>query len=202
MNAILFYDTETQGLPLRNQPETHPGQPHIVQLGAMLVEIATRKTIATLDVIVRPEGWTIPDEVAQIHGITSERAAAVGVPEALAVELLLELQRAASFRVAHNAPFDDRIVRIACARFFDPASMEQWNAGAVRCTAEMSTPILRLPPTERMLAAGRDHFKMPNLGEAYHFVTGRVLEGAHSAIVDVEACRDVFFGLSAERAEA
>lgn len=201
METAIFYDTETSGLPLFKEPSEHPDQPHIVQLGACLVELDTRKVIASLDLIVKPDGWTIPDEVASVHGITTERALAVGVPEALAVELLLEMHKQADVRIAHNETFDARIVRIGCKRFFDDATADDWKAGAAQCTAVLSTPICALPPTEKMRKAGRFHHKTPNLSEAYRHFTGRELVGAHSAMVDVLACMDVFFAIKHPAAE-
>jgi DNA polymerase-3 subunit epsilon len=195
MNTTLFFDSETSGLPLFNDPSEDPRQPHIVQLGACLVDLDTRKTVSTLDVIVKPEGWTIPDEVAAVHGITTERAMAVGIPESLAVELLLELFRQAEYRVAHNESFDRRIVRIACKRFFDEQTCDEWQSGAAQCTATLATPIMKLPPTEKMLAVGRRHPKTPNLREAYRFFTGRELENAHTAMADVQACMAVWFAI-------
>lgn len=38
MKPILFYDTETNGLPLWREPSNHPGQPHITQLAAELCD--------------------------------------------------------------------------------------------------------------------------------------------------------------------
>ena len=74
MNLALAYDTETTGLPLWNDPSDDPRQPHIVQLAAALVDIDTRRTIASMDVIVKPDGWTIPDDTVAVHGITTEHA--------------------------------------------------------------------------------------------------------------------------------
>lgn len=198
MNLATFFDTETTGLPLFHEPSEDPRQPHIVQLGACLVDLDTRATLATLDVIVKPEGWTIPDEVAAIHGITTERALSVGVPEALAVELLLEMTKG-RLRIAHNESFDARIVRIACKRHFEEVVAEEWKAGQASCTATLSTPILKLPPTPKMVAAGRRHPKTPNLGEAFRHFTRRELEGAHSALVDVHACMAVWFAIEDQR---
>lgn len=199
MNPILFYDTETTGLPDFKAPSEAPHQPHIVQLAALLVDPESRKTIASMDVIVQPDGWTIPDDVAAVHGITTEYAEAVGIPEKLAVDLFMELWYRRP-RVAHNEQFDARIVRIAIKRLIDsqgevlPLS-DVWKEGSAECTARMSTPICALPPTERMRAAGRFHHKTPNLGEAYRHFTGRELENAHSAMADVLACRDVYFAI-------
>jgi DNA polymerase-3 subunit epsilon len=195
VKVALFYDTETTGLPLFSEPSEDPRQPHIVQLGACLVDLDTRQTLASLDVIVKPEGWTIPAEVAAIHGITTEKAMAAGIPESLAVELLLELHKRADFRVAHNESFDSRILRIAYKRFFDEAVADEWKGGRTKCTQLLSTPILKLPPTAKMIAARRNHHKSANLGEAFKYFTGQELVGAHSAMVDVQACMAVYWAI-------
>lgn len=191
MNIALVYDTETTGLPLFKEPSEHPGQPHIVQLGAVLVDLDTWQILSTLDVMVRPEGWTIPEEVSKIHGITTEMAGDLGVPESLAAEMLLDMWRG-RLRIAHNEQFDARIVRIACMRHFEPTQADEWKEGKAECTANLATPIVKIPPTERMKAAGFTKFKTANLGEAFKHFTGRDLVGAHSALVDVRACLEVY----------
>ncbi len=199
MNIALVYDTETTGMPLFKEPSEHPGQPHIVQLAAVLVDLDSRKELASIDVIVKPDGWTISDEVAAIHGITQERAIDLGIPESMAVEMLLALW-AQRKRIAHNEQFDARIVRIACMRHA-PAFADGWKAGTSECTQQISTPILKLPPSEKMKAAKRFHHKSANLGEAYQFFTGKPLENAHSAMADTRACLEVYFAAKARAAE-
>lgn len=194
MTPILVYDTETTGLPDFKAPSGEPHQPHIVQLAALLVDPESRKTIASMDVIVRPDGWAIPDDVAAVHGITTEHAAAVGVSESLALGLFMDLWGCAGSRVGHNESFDARIIRIAQHRF-DCGDLDAWKGAPAECTARLATPICALPPTEKMRAAKRFHHKTPNLGEAYRHFTGRELENAHSAMADVLACRDVFFAI-------
>lgn len=197
MRLALFYDTETTGLPLFNEPSEDPRQPHLVQLAAAMVDVDSRKTVASMDVIVKPEGYEIPAEVSKIHGITTEHAAEVGVPEGMAVAMLLDLWASGKrIRVAHNEEFDARIVRIALLRHATPETAERWKAGAAQCTARLSTPILKLPPTDRMRAAGRFHHKTPNLGEAYRHFTGQELQNAHTALADVQACMAVFFAIN------
>lgn len=210
MTFALVYDTETTGLPLFKEPSEHPDQPHLVQLAACLVNLDTRKVHSSIDLIVRPNGWTIPDEVAQLHGITTERAMDEGVPEEMAVELLLDLwQEGKRTRIAHNESFDARILRIACKRHIDPHEglvdvpmSDRWKAGAAECTQLLATPILKLPPTERMKAAKRFHHKSANLGEAYKFFTGNDLVDAHSAMPDVQACLAVYFAIRQPEAVA
>ena len=190
----MFYDTETTGLVRFKDPSEHPDQPHIVQLGACLVDVDTRKVLSTLDVMVRPDGWLIPDEAAAIHGITTEMAADLGVPESLAVEMLLDMVGSRT-RIAHNESFDARIVRIACMRHFEGSQADEWKEGPAECTQQMATPILRIPPTDRMKSAGFTKFKTANLREAVLHFTGKPLENAHSALADVHGCMSVWFAI-------
>lgn len=198
MQTALFYDTETTGLPLFSEPSEHPGQPHIVQLAAFLVDLDTRETIASMDVIVRPMGWEISGEVAAIHGITTEKAMALGIPESQAVDMLLALQENASKRIGHNEQFDARIVRIGAKRYLDQREPElaiqpsdEWKARTAECTAQLSRPILQLPPTAKM----RGGHKTPSLMEAYHHFFGQDYPGQHTARGDALACMRVYFAI-------
>lgn len=197
MSLLLFYDTETTGLPMFDQPSEHPEQPHIVQLAAALIDSETRKRVAGFDLVIAPDGWTIPGEVAAIHGITTEMAKLVGVSERAAVELLLYLWARAQRRIAHNESFDARIVRIALMRYLRPEDVlhEQWKAAPSDCTQRLATPICRMPPTAKMRAVGRHHFKSANLGEAFKHFTGREMLDAHNATADVTACIEVYFAI-------
>jgi DNA polymerase-3 subunit epsilon len=202
VDLALFYDTETTGLPLFSEPSEDPRQPHIVQLAGVLVDLAARKTVASIDLIVRPEGWTIPDEVAAIHGITTERALALGVPEPMAVRMLMELWGRGGVRVGHNESFDARILRIALKRYEGDAAADVWKEGRAECTARMATPVCALPPTDKMKAAKRFHYKTPTLSEAVSHILHRDLQDAHSAMADACGCRDLYFALTPALAEA
>lgn len=201
MNLGLFFDTETTGLPLFKEPSEHPSQPHIVQLAACLVDLDTRETISSMDVITYPDGWTIPDDIAAIHGITTAHALEVGIPEKMAVEMFMEMWRGPGrTRIAHNEQFDARILRIALKRFIDtpdevlPIS-DTWKEGKSECTARLATPICQIPPTEKMVKAGFNKFKTANLREAYRHFMGCDFENAHSAMADVKACMAVYFAI-------
>jgi DNA polymerase-3 subunit epsilon len=197
----LFYDTETTGLPLWNEPSEDPRQPHILQLAALLVDLDTRKVHGSIDLTVAPAGWEIPPEVTAIHGITNEHAAAVGVGEVLAINVFLDLWQRADIRIGHNETFDARIVRIGLHRFEQFLMWrERWKAGKAQCTQQLATPILKLPPTEKMRNAGFNKHKSANLREAYKHFYGSDLVGAHSAMADAQACQYVWFAIKQPRA--
>lgn len=197
MTPILFFDTETTGLPDWKVPSDSEHQPHLVQLAAILADADTRREIATLDLIIRPDGWEIPDEVAEIHGITQEHAEAVGVNEELAVTLFHELW-SGHRRVAHNRAFDQRIIRIAMKRYgFGEKPMEEWaDKETFDDTMLIAKPIMELPPK------GRYGWKQPKLSEAYEHFIGKPLENAHSAMADTRACMQIYWALLDHQAKA
>lgn len=189
----MVYDVETDGIPKWNLPSEDPSQPHVVEVAALL---ATREGIhARLHAVIKPEGWVIPVDVAKIHGITTERALAEGrsAPEVFAEFHAMWVQ--ADFRVAHSESFDARMIRIEFKRH-RPADADPWKAGKARCTADLSEGICKLPPTQRMIEAGRGHqFKRPKLEEAYRALVGEEIpriDGVHGAMVDAEACLRIY----------
>jgi DNA polymerase III subunit epsilon len=169
---LLFYDTETTGLPDWKVPSESPHQPHIVQLAAALVEPDTLEVAASIDLIVRPDDWSIPDEVAAVHGITTEYASRVGIGEAEALSIFLALHEVATARVAYNAQFDDRIMRIAHFRYREYAAADAFRARPAICAMRAATAKVGLG-------------KYPKLSEAHEALTGEPLVGAHSAMSDV-----------------
>jgi DNA polymerase-3 subunit epsilon len=193
---LLCYDVETQGLPLWHEPSDDPRQPHLVQVAAALVHMPTRQIVDSMNVIVKPDGWEIPDEVAAIHGITQAIALERGIPEADAVAQLVALWRRAEGKFGHNESFDRRLVRIALKRFVGAEIADEWKAASFNCTCFLATPIMNMAPTERMKAAGfGGKPKKPKLTEAHQFFVGRPLDGAHDAMNDVHGCLAVYFAI-------
>lgn len=189
MNLVCAYDTETTGLPDWKNPSDSHHQPHIVQLAAILADEDTGKVISSLDLIIQPDGWEIPQEVTDIHGITNEMANEVGVNEADAVALFLQLVGGAK-RIAHNKTFDQRIIRIATKRYFPENVQEQWALKENHdCTMMMAKPIMQMEPK------GRYGYKSPKLSEAYLYFMGTELQDAHSAMADARACLDIYLAM-------
>jgi DNA polymerase III epsilon subunit-like protein len=196
MSPILFFDYETTGLPDFRQPSDGAQQPHICQLAAMLFDAETERPMSSLNVIVKPKGWTIPGEVAAIHGISQEIAETFGVDEERAIHLFIDLSLRAQLRVAHNITFDDRITRIAMLRFgMTREACEQLESRPKFCTMSASSKVMKMPPTERMVAAGFTKPKPPKLAEAIKFFFNEDLGNAHNALFDVAACARLYFKL-------
>ncbi len=137
-------------------------------------------------------------------GITNEKVERFGAPIEEALALFIGMWKKAQMRVAHNESFDLRMVRIELMRQLghDDGFHEQWKTAPAFCTQSKSTKIINLPPTDKMLSAGRRTAKSPNLGEAFRHFTGTDLVGAHNAAVDLAACRTVYYGIKRHLATA
>lgn len=198
MSLALFYDTETTGLPLWKEPSGDPRQPHLVQLAALLVDLEMRQVVEELDLLIKPEGWIIPDDVVAVHGITTAHALEHGIHESTALDRFMALHELADERIAHVESFDARLLRIALKRYRDDAAADAWKAGPSQCTAKLSSPICQLPLKK---PSPWSKFKTPNLTEAFEFFTGGPMAGAHSAMADTRACMTVFFGVQDHQAK-
>ena len=198
--TILFYDTETTGLPLWSEPSEHPGQPWVVSLSALLTDDEGKK-LASMDLMVNPERkFEIPDEVVQIHGITNEQAAATGLPMPLVFKTFLALWEVADRRIGFGESFDARMVRIQLMRLYKDESDEfhdRWKAGKSEDVMKLTTPICKLPPTDKMMAAGRRGYKSPKLTEAFEIIMGEEMKNAHSSMGDVIATKALYFAIKA-----
>jgi len=190
MALILFYDTETTGLPDFKAPSEAEHQPHIVQLAAALVDEETRKTVSSLDVIIMPEGWVISEEMTAIHGISQELALYAGVTIGRALQLFFGLWKGRK-RVGFNESFDSRIIRIAQYKLgYSECQLEQWKNGKAECAMYGSRPYTQLSKN-----------KLPKLTEAYRHFFGTDFNGAHNAMNDVNATISVYFAIQDEKAK-
>jgi DNA polymerase-3 subunit epsilon len=177
--TILFYDTETTGMPDWKKPSGGESQPHIVQIGAILCNSETKEVIDILNVIIQPDGWEIPKDTIDVHGITEEIANDVGIPEKEAIKMLLDL-RGDTDRVAFNKTFDQRIIRIGLKRFFNEQTQEKWCIkDDHHCAMLMSQKVMK--------------GKYPKLIDAYKHFTGKEMKGAHDALADAKGCMTVYF---------
>jgi DNA polymerase-3 subunit epsilon len=179
----LVFDTETSGMANFRRPPSDPSQPHLVQLGAILFSDEHR-VLQEINLIVKPEGFTIPKEASDIHGITQEMAMSCGLPLWIVISMFREISNMAPIHVAHNLQFDAMIISASVNRVCDALGALAWIEHEGFCTMKTMTPICKLK--------GPFGFKWPNLQEAHEHATGSLFEGAHDAMADVRACAKVY----------
>lgn len=193
--TVVAYDFETTGLALFNERSLDPRQPHIVQM-ALVTYGDDGTELGHECVIVKPDGWVISPEVTAIHGISHERAMDEGIAENDAAAMFLLAMVKSPIRVAHNAAFDTRIARIAMSRAgYQRDMIEAFERRTEFCTCNASKPIVKCPPTPKMLAAGFTGYKSPNLSECMLHFFGSALEGGHDALVDARASGRIYWHL-------
>jgi len=188
---LLVYDVETTGLTDHKLPADHPSQPRMCTLSALMCEDDGRY-IQGIDLRVRPDGWLVPDEIAKIHGLTTEILKATGVPIVDVMTLFEKWVRMADLRIAHNIVFDNKIYRGEARRL---GLEDHFDKSKDFCTMWAAKKLMKLAPTPAMLAANFRTSKQPKLGEAYEFFTGKKLEKAHQGLADVHACKLVYLGI-------
>lgn len=188
----LFYDTETTGMLCKGAPAGDPRQPHIVQLGAQLCD-EDKRIVGEMNLLVKPDRWSIPPEATAIHGITTEMCERYGLPIATVIKMFGTLVRRAKLRVAHNNPYDEMMVWSELVRIQDANGIPAFLELPSFCTMQASTPILKLP-------GKYGDFKWPNLQEAHKHFLGSNFDGAHDAMEDVRACKRVYYAIVAQAA--
>ena len=166
LSKVLYFDTETTG----------------VKDDARIVQLAWSFGGKDKNYIIRPDGCEIPAEASAIHGITTERAMAEGVPIADAMKEFLEDAMQAEYMCAHNLKFDRaRVMNEIFLLFF----------AKERCFDTMWSTIdyVKAPQKD-----GRGGYKWPKLSELRDKLIedGKTFSdfNAHDANEDVKALRE------------
>lgn len=192
----LVFDTETTDLVNKVMPLDHVDQPWPVQISAGLFEwpatefklsMAARINIV-LDVPVasKPKAY-------ETHGISKPHTEKFGLKPITGLTMFLAFMSKVEIVVAHNMEYDREIIEILQRRLI-PNHGNPFAGKKLICTKEMATPVLNLPPTQRMRETGFGNKpKSPTLSECMFFFTGDGIPDAHDAEADMMACARVFF---------
>src|ERR1017187_1474867 len=170
----LFIDTETTGKADFYRPSSAPHQPRILQLTALLND-DSGVDVDSFSVIIKPNGFAIPTEASNIHGITTEMAIANGIPIGKAMEMLRGFAEKADCYIAHNEVFDRLMVDIEAVRLGWSVKHPLMDKAKWFCTMKATTPICQLPGLY-------GDYKWPKLKEAFEFAFGQPFVGAHDAL--------------------
>lgn len=181
----LFFDTETTGLP-RNwkAPVSDVNNwPRLVQLGWLAYDDDGNK-IDGGENLIRPEGFNIPIESSNVHGITQEIAEREGETLRDVLDKFHELVSSASILVAHNMNFDKKIMG---AEFIREGYSDIIENKEKLCTMESTTDFCAI--------IGPYGYKWPGLSELHVKLFGEDFKGAHDAKADIEATARCFWEL-------
>ncbi|WP_026998513.1 DNA polymerase III subunit alpha [Eisenibacter elegans] len=184
----LIFDTETTGLP-KNYDAPHTdldNWPRLVQLAWQLHD-AQGRLVRAQNLIVQPDGFTIPFNAEKIHGISTELAKEEGLPLAEVLQVFAQDIAQASLLIGHNVGFDLNIMGAEFLR----ANMESalFDRAVFDSSSEAVAEFTQIP-------GGRGgKFKFPKLIELHEKLFGEGFDAAHDAAYDVAATARCFFGL-------
>lgn len=193
---ILAYDTETTGL-LRGSDYTDPKAPFLASIAMILYDSIESKIVASLNMPIQPEGWTMPEEAASINGLTDLYLSTVGAPANVVLPSAIALASRADLLVAHNIDFDTKVIAVALWRHLINENVKEedthtiikeWLNKPVYCTMQSSKQIVNA-------RNAKGNIKYPKLTEAYKFFFGRELDRAHSANADAVAVLEIYLAL-------
>lgn len=184
---LLFFDTETTGKWNGKLPMGDTRQPRPVQIAAILAD-ETGREVQSMNFLVYQD--SVPDETAAFHGITTEILHAQGLNEGTVMTVFEELLAQADVVIAHNGEFDQKIITNAVRIIDAKPDADPFVGKKAFCTMRASTNICKIK-------SPRGGFKWPTLQEAHVHFFNRTFDGAHDALADVRACKDVYFAIQA-----
>jgi DNA polymerase-3 subunit alpha len=183
---FLIFDTETTGLPKKWKAPLNDfdNWPRMVQLAWQCHDIEGNFLFAKNHVIT-PDGYTIPEDVVAVHGISTEIAREKGIPLKDALLDFIEDVKKARFIIGHNVSFDINIV----------------GCELLRC--EMDEKVLVNAPMLDTMTGSKEfcdlkrngQLKNPTLTELHLKLFGVPFAEAHNAAADVEATSRCFLEL-------
>lgn len=184
----LIFDTETTGLPKRwDAPITDTDNwPRCIQIAWQLHD-ELGQLVEQRDFLVQPDGFNIPYESEQVHGISTALAEQQGTPLAEVLEAFTHVLSRTRFVVGQNVSFDINIM--GCELYRKGVESSLAALPVLDTCTEATAELCRIP-------GGRGgKFKLPTLTELHEHLFGQPFAEAHNATADVEATTRCFLEL-------
>ena len=194
MKQILFFDTETTGIWIKNGYMEE--QPHIVQLWAIFWKYDDSGSLISTEIQMNKtfNPWIpIPKQSSDIHWITDEMVK--NEPELIQtardfVTMIYE----ADIIVGHNVDFDFIIISNELRRIAEKTDwheVDKFNEmfkSKLLCTMQSSIDFCKIPWKY-------GNYKWPKLSELHIKLFWKDFDGAHDAFADIVATKDCYFEL-------
>jgi DNA polymerase III subunit epsilon len=188
MRKILFFDTETTGLPqFYNAPITQVNNwPRLVQLA--FIEFYENGTLAAKhNYIIKPEGFSIPREATLIHRITNEQAQTEGHNLTQVLDIFADAITESSILIAHNFDFDRNIVGAEFVR-------KEFDTKPILTKRSFCT-MKNKDIVSFCRISGKNGYKWPKLEELHYKLFNQKISDAHDASIDIAATAKCFWEL-------
>ena len=182
IGKYLFVDTETIGIPKDYDGDVYDvdNWPRVVQLAWMLID-EDGKLVSDDCSIVKNKG-VVPKRAEEVHGISTKRMRAEGVPPKDAYKHLMDAIACAEYVIIHNVDFDKPVIAADMLRHKMNDLAEKFLSQSFFCTMKSGVDICRLP-------GYHGEYKYPKLvelfGKLYLDDSSVSIGGLHSADADV-----------------
>lgn len=181
---ICVWDTETTGFPVKDGKLEQ--QPYIIQFAAIVSDLSDDGSVREVwrhDILIKPR-IPIPFGASQVNGIYDRDVEHANYIEEH-IDDIMRVLNGADIVVGHNISYDEQILTYELARL---GRSGDYTPVQSICTMKSSTDYCKLP--------GRGFaWKSPKLSELHRFLFSEYFDGAHNALVDVEATGRSFFEL-------
>lgn len=183
----LFFDTETTGTPkdYKAHASNTDNWPRIVQL-AWLLQEDNGDILSQGNMIIKPEGFEIPEDAAKVHGITTEIALEKGIPLKDVMRHFFTALQMANVVVGHNINFDAHVVDSEFYRIHGKCYVEHMKQ---LDTMIPSTNFCKIPKAKGY------GYKWPKLQELHMKLFECEFDDAHDAFADITATSRCFWEL-------
>jgi DNA polymerase III epsilon subunit-like protein len=189
MVRVLFFDTETTGLPKKRGVSALDDSsvwPDLVSISWQLYD--DRELLRKESHIIKPEGFKIPDESVKFHGITTEFAEVHGKP---LNEILIQFAEDVILSdriVAHNLEFDKNVIFHAF-KWRLSKDVNWWPVSSEFCSLQKAMNEMKMPSK---FGKPSDPYKMPGLDELWKDTFGTdAPANAHSSERDVDVLQKI-----------
>jgi DNA polymerase-3 subunit epsilon len=181
---ILFFDTETTGLPKdwKAPLERLDNWPRLVQI-AWQVYNQEGDLLAEHEYIIKPVGFIIPSEASAVHNITTAKALETGVDLITILKVFSSSVKSCGLLVAHNYSYDYNIMGSELLRNGLENTLK--NKEHI-CTMNASTDFCKI--------SGPYGYKWPKLEELHEILFSESFN-AHNALDDIKATARCFWEL-------
>lgn len=212
---VLFFDTETSGLPqdvCRNTLSLVNKHlwPKIVQYSSITLDTETGSVVSTSDYIVKVDDNVVLDgQSANIHGITNLISKTRGVPIENVLETFTQECDNVDLIVAHNLDFDKNMILkewydvISCDdkekvhQFTNPYIKFKKTISKVKKMCTLKSNIHRVNIKAVSKKTGKEYVKWPTLEELHTHLFKEDLSDVnlHNALVDTMVCARCWYNI-------
>ncbi len=195
-NLRCFIDTETTGLAINdNLPYTDwDNWPHLVQV-ALIIEDVNYGILAKRNMILKPDGYSIPESSSRIHGISNAQAIKEGEDRKQVIGFLDQVLGNSNIIIGHNVSFDLNVVKAEIIRVkgIENALFSKKNHNVVD-TMKMGMNICKIPNLSFHTRMSQP-YKYPKLDELYYKLFNKHFDNQHDAMADIQATYDCYYEL-------